>query len=38
MSGSHVRLTLGNYVIKSYKWEEKICNHYVMAYVIITSL
>ena len=37
-SGSYVRLALGNYVIKPCKWEEKIRNNYIMAYVIITSL
>ena len=40
MSGSYVRFTSGNYVIKPCKWEEKdtIRNNYVMAYVIISSL
>ena len=37
-SWSYVRFTLENYVIKPCKWEQKICNHDVMAYVIIKSL
>ena len=37
-SGSYVRFTLGNYVMKPCKCEQKIRNNYVMAEVIITSL
>ena len=36
-SGSNAGFTSGNFVIKSCKQEQKIGNHYVIAYAIITS-
>ena len=38
ISGSYIVFWSENYVIKSCKLDQKIRNHYIMAYVIIMSL